>query len=66
MSYTKDSEGNFNAPAAVTLPTVVTEVNLSEGTSCKLTRAERQGISSARSSNADLDDFMTMLRSAAL
>ena len=62
MSYIKDSEGNFNAPAAVTPPTVVTEVNLAEGDFlAKLTRAERQGISSARSSNADLDDFMTML-----
>ncbi|MAP42150.1 MAG: hypothetical protein CL981_00215 [Euryarchaeota archaeon] len=62
MSYTKDSEGNFNAPAAETPPTVVPEVNLGEGDFlAKLTRAERQAISSARSSNADLDDFMTML-----
>lgn len=62
MSYIKDSEGNFKAPAADPAPTVVTESNLSEGDFlAKLTRAERQGISSARSSNADLDDFMTML-----
>lgn len=61
-SYTKDSEGNFVAGTEPTIPEVVIEVILSEGDFlAKLTRTERQGLSSARTSNADLDDFLTML-----
>tara|TARA_A100001234_G_scaffold221391_1_gene237224 strand:- start:7614 stop:8036 length:423 start_codon:yes stop_codon:yes gene_type:complete len=60
--HTKDSEGNFIAPTAEAAPTVNLEINLSEGDFlAKLTRAERQAITTARSSNADLEDFMTML-----
>lgn len=60
--HTKDSEGNFIAPSVEAAPTITLEVNLSEGDFlAKLTRAERQAITTARSSNADLNDFMTML-----
>lgn len=62
-SYIKDSEGNFNAtPAPPEPPAPVMEVILSEGDFlAKLTRSERQGLSSARTTNADLDDFLVML-----
>lgn len=61
-SYTKDSEGNFVAGTEPTIPEVVIEVILSEGDFlAKLTRTERQGLASARTSNADLDDFLTLL-----
>lgn len=61
-SYIKDSEGNFVAGTEPTIPEVVIEVILSEGDFLsKLTRTERQGLASARTSNADLDDFLTLL-----
>lgn len=61
-SYTKDSEGNFIAPTEAEIPAVVIEVVLTEGEFlAKLTRSERQGLSSARTTNADLDDFLVML-----
>ena len=62
QSYIKDSEGNFVAGTEPTIPEIVIEVVLSEGDFlAKLTRTERQGLASARTSNADLDDFLTML-----
>ena len=63
--FIKDEEGNFAAPAVTEPVEVAPEIWLSEAEFLsKLTRAERQGISSARSSNADLDDFMTMMEKA--
>lgn len=62
-TYTKNSEGSFVAGAAPAEPdVVVTDVILNEGEFlAKLTRSERQGLASARTTNADLDDFLTML-----
>lgn len=60
-SYSK-VDGAFVAPEEVVISEPEMTKVLSEGDflAC-MTRAERQGITAARSANADFDDFMSML-----
>lgn len=61
-SYIKNSDGNFivKTVTEVTPPAPPRELTESEFLAL-CTRAERQGFTAARSSNADFGDFMTML-----
>ena len=61
-SYMKDSEGNFvvRTVTEVTPPAPPRELTEAEFLSF-CSRAERQGFTANRSSNADFADFMTML-----